>query len=96
MGHDRVCRWLCVAVMVSSLSISAYCCSGARRSGETIARREEGRLWMSLRAAFALVVVPAEEENSIAQFGDEYRVYQERTEALLPRLRGNRSSGLDA
>ena len=34
----------------------------------------------------ALVVVPAEEKNLVAQFGDEYRAYQQRTDALLPRL----------
>jgi protein-S-isoprenylcysteine O-methyltransferase Ste14 len=194
---DSAFRWIFVAVMVSSLGISAYYRSKARRSGETIARRKEGGLWMLLRAAFALplwlgclvfminprwmawsalplppwvrwlgaatglacvpliywvfstigesisetvltkaehrlvtggpyrwvrhplyavaslmflslallaanwfillfallsltmialVVVPAEENNLVAQFGDEYRAYQRRTGALLPRL----------
>lgn len=35
---------------------------------------------------FRFVVIPAEEENLIASFGDEYRNYQRRTGAIFPRL----------
>jgi protein-S-isoprenylcysteine O-methyltransferase Ste14 len=54
MKTDPVFRWVFVAVLVSSLGISATYRSRARRSGETIARRREGGLWMVLRAVFAL------------------------------------------
>jgi len=39
--------------------------------------------------AFVLMAVrtPAEEANLIAKFGDEYRIYMERTGRFLPRLR---------
>jgi protein-S-isoprenylcysteine O-methyltransferase Ste14 len=44
-------------------------------------------LWTALTAAAVrFVVIPQEEANLIAAFGDAYRTYQGRTGALLPRL----------
>ena len=40
-----------------------------------------------------LVVVPREEAQLLLRFGNEYRHYQNRTGALLPRLRGPRLRG---
>ena len=46
-------RWILIAVFVSSISISAYYRRKARQS-ETIARGEEGGLFILLRLVFAL------------------------------------------
>jgi protein-S-isoprenylcysteine O-methyltransferase Ste14 len=35
---------------------------------------------------FRFLVIPAEEEQLLVSFGDEYREYQRRTGALVPRL----------
>ena len=35
---------------------------------------------------FSLVIIPREEDNLIAKFGDDYRSYRERTGRLIPRL----------
>ncbi len=52
-------RWLILAVLLSAVSVSAYHRARARRSGETIARRREGPLFVTVRGLMALTLFGA-------------------------------------
>jgi protein-S-isoprenylcysteine O-methyltransferase Ste14 len=45
-----------------------------------------GGLTLAAVPLFSLVIIPREEENLIAKFGDDYKRYRQRTGRLLPRL----------
>lgn len=51
-------------------------------------------LWCLVAAiAIRLVVIPSEERNLVAAFGDEYRGYRRGTGVLLPGVRARRDTG---
>jgi protein-S-isoprenylcysteine O-methyltransferase Ste14 len=52
-------RWLTLVIVASVFAISAYYRHRARQTGETIARRREGALFVLLRAVFALPLFAA-------------------------------------
>jgi protein-S-isoprenylcysteine O-methyltransferase Ste14 len=52
-------RWLALVIVASVFAISAYYRRRARQTGETIARRREGALFVLLRAVFALPLFAA-------------------------------------
>lgn len=54
MEIDQTFRWMMVAIFVMSAAISKYHRRRARMSGDSISRRDEGRVAMLLRAAVAL------------------------------------------
>lgn len=54
MNPESIFRLLFIAIFVAALSISIYYRRKARRSGEQIARSEESKLMMLLRALVAL------------------------------------------
>jgi protein-S-isoprenylcysteine O-methyltransferase Ste14 len=54
-GTSTMFRWLSLVVLAGALCVSGTLRHRARRSGQTISRRQEGGLWMAMRA---LVAVP--------------------------------------
>lgn len=52
-------RWLALVIVASVFAISAYYRRRARQTGETIARRREGALFVLFRAVFALPLYAA-------------------------------------
>ena len=49
-------RWLILAVLLSALTVSGYHRARARLGGETVARRREGSLLLTLRGLMALAL----------------------------------------
>lgn len=49
-------RWLTLAVLLSALTVSGYHRARARLGGETVARRREGWLFLTLRGLMALAL----------------------------------------